>query len=105
MIPGWFQKAQKPKDKIEEMAGDVTDQMNADIQGGYTDHHQSPYSKRMQMDPLHGEELEAFEYAIKKLDRQYKDSSFKDLIEYGFDDGWFTTDKEGMLRVSEEAPA
>lgn len=99
----WLRKAKDaPKDRIDKGVQDASDKINEDFQGSYTDHHISPYQKRFQLDPMHGEELEAFESALDDLSKEYKTHKMKDLIEYGIDDGMFEVDKKGMLRMSQE---
>lgn len=88
-------KAQKKT--IDKAASDESDS----LQGSYTDHSMSAYQERMQREPMFGKEREAFEKAIKKLEKKYgEDQSLADLIELGIDDGFFEVDRRGLLRVA-----
>ena len=75
-------------------------------QGGYTDHAQSAYSLRQSTEPLHGEELEAFEWVINHMAEKYPQlaESQSKLIDKAMDENWFFTGDEGELRVTEESP-
>jgi hypothetical protein len=96
----WLAKAKKVEKRVDQ----IEDDENNSIQGSYTDHHRSPYQRRMELEPMHGDELEQFNRACDKLGKKYDTESLKDIIEYGMDDGWFKVDKNGMLRVNMELP-
>jgi len=99
---GWFRKA-NPKSRAEPSV----DEQTADMQGKYTDYHDSAYSLRQSIAPLHGEELEAFEWVLNKMAEDHPESAHSqaELIERGFDDRWFIYGKQGELRVTQEPPA
>lgn len=101
MLNRLLAKAEK-KAKASADAAEETE--NANMQGGHTDHHMSAYQRRMQMEPMHGDELEQFNRSLDKLEKKYKSERMSDLIEYGIDDGMFSVDGKGMLRVSMELP-
>jgi len=99
MFPSWFEKAEK--NKLQQ----VTDDQNASMQGSYVDHDFTPYQLRQSLEPLHGEELEAFNWVIAKMEKDHPGlDSLKDLIDAAFDAGWFTYGDQGELRVVNEAP-
>lgn len=101
LVLNWFKKAQKIK------VPDDARNPSAVQQGNYTDHVQEPYSKRMQFAPISGDELEAFEWIMNRLDNEHPEAGHKQsaLMDWGLDEGWFFVDKEGMLRVTQEPPA
>lgn len=102
----WFEKAKKSevtpppppaKDGAQQSAAPES------VQGNYTDHQEDALKIRQQISPMHGEEKEAFEYCLKKLDEMFPDHSFKDTVQEGFSLGMFDIGKDGELRVSREA--
>lgn len=97
---GWFQKAKKAQ--VPQVNAD---QESLDVHGKYTDHCRSAYDLRMQIAPLHGDELEAFDWILNKMEKDHPEArSQSDLIDFAFDDGWFVEGKRGELRVVEEPP-
>jgi len=104
----WFEKARKapsvkgnPKADLTRDSDPKTDR-NSEIQGSYTDHHEDSLKIRQQLSPMHGEELEAFHYCLKKLDEDHPDLSFADTVQEGLSVGMFEVGNEGELRVSRE---
>ena len=97
----WFQKAKAIPAPAE---GDAVDPATAAMQGSYTDHHESAYAIRQKIAPLHGDELEAFDWVLDKLAKENPKARQSELIDLGFDEGWFVEGKRGELRVSQEAP-
>ena len=95
----FFKKAQE----IERPQPESTN--NEQVQGSYTDHHMHPLKIRNQLSPLHGEELEAYEWVIRQMEKEEPDAKYMDLVDMGFDYGWFVLGKQGELRVSKEVPS
>ena len=77
--------------------------MENQIQGQYTDYQDNPYSLRMRLAPLHGEELEAFNFLIGKLQEREPKAKQSELVEKGFDLGYFMYGNDGELRVDPNA--
>lgn len=78
------------------------DDENEQLQGSYTDHHMSPYQRRFALEPMGEAEQAKFNKIIDKMEKQYKETRLKDLIEFAIDDGLLMVDKKGMLRVTSE---
>ncbi|MGZ3772971.1 MAG: hypothetical protein ACXVCY_04295 [Pseudobdellovibrionaceae bacterium] len=69
---------------------------------GYSRH---PYAVRQAIAPLYGDELEAFNWIIKKMSAEYPEFTRQsDLIDAGIDHGYFTIGEKGELRVNPELP-
>ena len=104
-IAEWFQKSMDGK-QTKEPESEFGSKENLAIQGSYTDYTGSPFQIRQQMSTLYGPELEAFDYVMEQMEAAHPEcvSSQKDLIEWGFDEGWFIEGDQGELRVSEEPP-
>ena len=97
---GWFEKAKKdpaPK-KDPPPAGPGNADKSAAMQGSYTDHHENPLKIRQQLAPMHGAELEAFNYCMKILDESYPKHSFLETVEEGINCGMFEIGDQGELR-------
>lgn len=73
-------------------------------QGAYTDFSASPLARRRQLDPMPPAEAEAFDWVIRKLGEEEPEADLRELVEGGFDQGWFELGESGELRVSKEAP-
>lgn len=73
-------------------------------QGSYTDYHQCPFERRMEVAPLHGKELEAYEWIMNKLQEENPTFDHDDLISAGFDGGYFYYGKNDELRVNDTLP-
>ncbi len=102
--PVYFQKAKPVKGAVDKFAHKLaTDKMNQE-QGGHTDHAMSPYQARQAQEPMHGDELEAFEWIMAKMEKEAPELSYADQIDRASDLQWLYVDKKGLLRVSEERP-
>lgn len=100
----WFKKTPKKKSQ-EDIDSEKGDQLNADIQGSYTDHHMSSLKIRQQLHPMGADEAEAFEWVLDKMtDLSHEDATMDDLIDTALAQGWFYIGSEGELRVSKEEP-
>lgn len=64
----------------------------------------SPWEIRRQLDPMGGEEMEAFEWALRRLAEEHEDLSFSGLCDQGVDEGWFLIRDDGALAVDPDAP-
>lgn len=73
-------------------------------QGSDTGWATSPLTLRQQLDPMPPDEAEALDWVLGKLHELDQDADTRDLLEDGLDEGWFTVDGQGMLRVNPEAP-
>lgn len=101
-LPQWFVKA---VDEVRDPEQSAFEKRAASMQGKYTDHQASPYSVRQQIEPLHGPELEAFDFVIEKMAEAHPEAQKQsDLIDFAFDEGFFIVGPSGELRVSKEYP-
>lgn len=73
-------------------------------QGGDTGWAYSPFATRQQLDPMPPDEMEAYEWVLKKLSEHDPEAEMRDLIEDGLDEQWFIVDERGMLHVNPDAP-
>lgn len=95
----WFQKAENPT------VATPGEQVKAEAQqGSFTDFSRSAYALRQSLDPLHGEELMAFNWVMDQMEREHPDLSRSEQIEQAFVEGWFEHGVRGELRVSREMP-
>lgn len=88
---------------VEETSDE--NKISADIQGSYTDHNMSPYMRRDLLDPMYGDELEAFEWGMKKvMDADPSLVRMMDVVRAMESENIVYVDEQGMLRVNPYYP-